>query len=85
MRYIRERGSLNRELQHTSQGLLVTRREVLSLFSQLTRCDQAGFTFVCSAGTRGDQNAVSLDDIYNIYIYRGLHPHDYVGLLPLTQ
>ena len=62
---VRDRVSLNHELQHAGQGLLVTHKESLSLspFYQVTQCDQASFTFVRSAGAHGDQNAISPDHI----------------------
>ena len=63
---VRDRGSPSLEWQHTSQGLLVTRRQRGP--AQVTRCDRAGFTFAYSVGARGDQKVASPDDIY-IYIY----------------
>ena len=63
---VRDRGSPNREWKNTSQGLLVTHREVQ--LTQSFRVTGAGFTFARSAGAPGDQNAVSPDEIY-IYIY----------------
>ena len=42
---------------------------------QVTGCGRAGFTFARSAGARGDQNAVSPDDII---LYRNIEIYIYI-------